>query len=119
MLILTKTADIASLPPGELRRLIQNSVGQLLGQFEPGEFTLEQLCRYLVIVPGEGIEAIDEALEISILDAKHALVFEHINWFEMVIVISDEGFGFTLFLPKQGIDSRLLAMCKALTMKCT
>ena len=41
MLILTKTADIASLPPGELYRHIHRSVDQLLSQFEPGEFTLE------------------------------------------------------------------------------
>ena len=127
MLILTKTADIASLPPGELYRHIHRSVDQLLNQFEPGDFTLEELGRYIVVQPGDTISDINQQLGFNILGNRWngtrwgdpaftpswEIMESHPNYFELVFMQGDSGYGVTVLVGKaEGVDPELLAMCR-------
>ena len=67
MQILRDIQAIQAMPAGELRGLIQQSAEQLLSQFEPGEYALKELGRYLVVEPGDALAAIEEALGFAIL----------------------------------------------------
>lgn len=96
----------------ELRRLIHQSADRLLSQFEPGEYSLEELCFFIVVEPGDTVGEIDDRLGRSILDTRPELVLEHPDWYQLVFVLSDDGFGVEVFVPKTaGVEPDLLALC--------
>ncbi|MBK9440761.1 MAG: hypothetical protein IPN53_05340 [Comamonadaceae bacterium] len=40
------------------------------------------------------------------------ILAEHADWYEMVVIISDDGFGLEVFIPKTVVIPDLLAMCQ-------
>ena len=114
------TGDIDSVADPELRELLQQS----LRDIEP--HTLSELGYFLVIEPGDRIEIIDKQLGFSILGNRWTgtrwgdpaftpsweVLVAHSGWYELVYVLSDDGYGVTVFVPMQGADSELLAMCQ-------
>ncbi|MBK9440717.1 MAG: hypothetical protein IPN53_05120 [Comamonadaceae bacterium] len=66
----------------------------------------------LIVEPGDTIANIDALLRFPILAGRHEFILEHTDWFELVFIISDDGFGITGFLPKTAALPELLAMCQ-------
>jgi len=108
-------SDITKVDDPKLRQLIQQSVEQQLSQFEPGEYSLEELGFYIVVEAGDTISEMDERLGRSILAPRPELVVDHPGYFEAVFILSDDGLGVTIFSPKQDADPQLLAMCQFYT----
>lgn len=107
----------------ELRDLLARRFEQL--GFVEG-YDLGELAHFLVLQPGDTIEALDAALGFSVLTnfvdgtpfgdptfvSSAEWISDHGGWFEMAYVLTDDGFGWIVFVPKvEGIDARLLSMC--------
>ena len=109
MLVLRDRASIAQLQDPELRSLIEQRVVSLV---EFDDYDLDQLVTFLVVEPCDSLEAIDDQLGFQILAGTPELLEEHSRWYEIVFVLSDDGYGIEVFIPKHpGVDPLLLAMC--------
>lgn len=117
---LTATTQIKD---AAIRRLVEQRIDDL-GK-EP--FDLAALGYFLVVEPGDHLDAIDAQLGFPILANRYTSIrfdqpgftpsFEFVEeftfCFEMVFVLDDSGFGIEVFVPKAaGIDSDLLTMCQ-------
>ena len=109
MLVLRDRASIEQLQDPQLRALIDQRV-EALAEFD--DYELHELVTFIVVQPGDSIEAIDEQLGRPILQGTPELLEEHPGYFEIVYVVSDDGFGIEVFIPKHpGVDPQLLSMC--------
>lgn len=86
------------------------------------------VCAYFILLEvGDSLAALNQQLGFSILhnrfDGKHCddpdfipsweILEEHASFYEMVFVLSDDGYGVEVFIPKaEGIDPALLALCR-------
>jgi len=87
----------------------------------------EDLCYFIVMEEGDTAEHLAERLGFSILHSRldplrfdepgfhrsWELLEEHPSCYEMVIVLSDDGVGVEILVPKlPGIDPDLMALCR-------
>ncbi len=116
-LTIGSTADMA------LRSLLERR----FEQFGTSDgYDLGEVVHFLVVQPGDTIEVLDSALGFTVLAnlvdgtpygaadfmPSTEWISDHGGWFEMAFVLSDDGFGWLVFVPKaDGVDLRLLAMC--------
>ena len=123
MRVLRDPADVHALEPGEIRQLIERRIADLTGS---GEYQLDELAFFVVVEPGDAIAAVDAAVGFPVLHNRlsgarfdepsfhpsHEFIEEHSACLEMVFVLSDDGYGVEVFVPKgEGIDADLLTMC--------
>jgi len=111
MLVLRDRESIASLPDLHLRTLIERCVASLR-DFD--DCDMAELVTFIVVEPGDSLHAIDAALGFPILSRPFELLADHLDWYEMVFVLSDDGYGIEVFIPKAGgVDPQLLAITLA------
>ncbi len=65
----------------------------------------------LIVEPGDTMTMLDTLLQFSILATRHEFILEHANWFELVYVLGQDGYGVEVFVPKNADLPALLAMC--------
>ena len=65
----------------------------------------------LIVEAGDSIATLDTQLGFPILSTPREIVEEHAGYFEMVFVISDDGSGMEVFVPKEIDMPELLAVC--------
>jgi len=107
----------------ELRRLLSFRICQLA---ETEGVDVSEIVNFLVVEAGDTSEQIETALGFSPLinfvdqsrygDPGFAPSWEwiedHGGWFELAYVLSDDGFGWIVFVPNvAGVDATLLALC--------
>ena len=122
---LQSTYQISNLA---IRELVQQRINDLGGE----TFDTESIGYFLVIEAGDTIETINEQVGFNVMknrftgirfdDTGFTPSFEFIQEFascyDMVFVLSDDGFGVELFVPKgEGIDPDLIAMCQRYSFK--
>ena len=77
---------------------------------------MEELVFFVVPEPGETVQQLVEALgtDLQTVDGSPLWEFieEHPTCYEFVIVMSDDGFGAEVFIPKTGMDGDLLSLCQ-------
>ncbi len=129
MLSLRDTASIAKAiqPPQEacLRTILNQRIIQLTEDGGGGD--IGELAHFLVVRPGDTPSDVQNELGFSILEnlvdgARYgSLDFEpswewimrHDGWFELVYVLSDDGFGWVVFIEDdQATHVDLLAVCR-------
>ena len=90
---------------------------------EYGGYDLSELVNFIVFELGDTVADLDSALGFPIMANRFDgsrygkygfspswdIFEEHINWFELVYVLSDDGFGVVVFVEKQS-DPELLKM---------
>ncbi len=107
------SAFIQTYPDPAITTLIQQRLSELLADYD---LTMEELVFFVVPEPGETIPQLQEALGTQLLTVDGCplweFIEEHPTCYEFVIVMSDDGFGAEVYLPKTGIDSELLALCQ-------
>ena len=122
MQLIHTAADAAKLTDPALRHLIETTIAAL-SEDEP--FDAAVLGYFLIIEPGDTMAELDAQMGFSILtnrctgirfDApgytQHFEVLdEHAGYFELVFILSDDGYGIEVFVPKRGAAPELLAMC--------
>ena len=105
MQIIHTEEDASTVTDPELRHLISRVYDSVI------EFP-EILCFVLLVEAGDSIPTLDAQLGFSILSTPRDILEEHAGYFEMLFVISDDGSGVEVFVPKTaGIAPDLLAMC--------
>lgn len=104
----------------ELRELLSAHVKRLN---EYGCYDLSELVNFIVFEWGDTVADMDSALGFPIMANRFdggrygeygfspswEVFEEHINWFELVYVLSDDGFGVVVFVEKNS-DPELLKM---------
>lgn len=125
MHVLRDRQSVAKVVDPSLRALIEQRV-EALSEFDDCE--LHELVTFVVVEPSDSVEALDAQLGIHVLvnrldgtrfgesgfTPSFELLEEHAGYFEIVFVLSDDGFGIEVFVPKHpDVDSELLAMCAA------
>jgi hypothetical protein len=123
MQLIHTAADVAKLADPTLRNLIEATIAALSEDYA---YDPEVLGYFLIIEPDDTIAELDAQIGFSILanrwtgirfDApgytQHFEVLdEHAGYFEMLFILSDDGYGIEVFVPKRGVASELLAMCE-------
>ena len=94
------------------------------------ELDAADLCNILVVEGSDTLESLSAQLTFNILcNRLTGIRFDQVGFtpsfefieefpscFDMVFVLSDDGFGVELFVPKEkGINSELIAMCRTFT----
>jgi hypothetical protein len=110
MHVLRDRASIARLEDIDLRTLIEWRIRQIE---ESMPWDAAVLGPFIVAEPGDSIDTLVAATGIvSVTDFE--FVDEHAHYYEAVWIVSDDGYGVDLFIPRQaGIDPNLLALCAA------
>jgi hypothetical protein len=104
----------------ELCELLAAHVGRL-NEYEGCK--LSELINFIVIEQGDIVADLDAELGFPVMTNRFdgcrygepgfspswEVIEEHINWFELVYVLSDDGFGVVVFVPKHA-DPELLKM---------
>jgi hypothetical protein len=117
--------DLSSIADPELRNLVQLRLAQL-SDGEP--YDRDVHGEMIVVDVGDGTDDLESVVGFPVLtnpfDGHHyghpdfvpacEVIEDHGHCHEMVFVLSDEGTGVILFVPKKlGIDPELLSMCAA------
>lgn len=124
MLILREISDAASVADTDLRALIVHRF-ETICEGEP--YDADALGAFLVLQPGDGLEVLAKHLGFSVLTNRYdgtsfgdadfhpsfELIEEHACCFEMVFVLSDDGYGALVWVPKSiELPTELLEMCR-------
>jgi hypothetical protein len=129
MITIRNSADLqhalsAPLHP-QLRQLLLQRMAQLTG--DEDNYDLGELAHFTVVLPGDRLSDVETALGFSVTtnfvdgacfeDPEFTPSWEwlqdHQGWFEMVFVLSNDGFGWVLFVQDDpGVDATLLNLCR-------
>lgn len=124
MFVLRQPSELPQIRNEEIRDLIDRRIDDLC--FD-NDWNSDELGFFIVVEPGDNLDAISEKLGFHILSNRFTgasfgepgftpcfeILEEHPGFFAMLFIISDDGFGIEVFIPKaDGVDSRLLAMCR-------
>ena len=123
MIVLRDPAAAVRIPQPEIRTLAARRF-EMLAQEEP--YDPEVMGYFVVVEPTDSASTLSQQLGSDVLTNRYTgirfdqpdftpsfeILEEHRTCFEIVFVISDDGFGVEVFVPKaEGIDADLLAMC--------
>lgn len=123
MHVIQKESDLDALADPELLDLIRQRITEALEYVD----VFSDLVTFIVVEPEDQMGEINGALSFSVMTNRFTgfpfghpsftphwdVLCEHPGWFEMVFVLSDEGSGVTLFVPKyQAMHPDLLLMCR-------
>jgi len=125
MQIIRDPANLGSIADPELRHLIEKTIRDLSEDYP---YDANVLGYFLIVEPGDSLDAINAQLGFNILcnrwtgirfdqpaySQSFECLDEHAGYYEMVFIISDDGFVIEVFIQKAaGVPDQLLAMCKA------
>jgi hypothetical protein len=110
MLVIPDDRALRNLVDASLKALLKARCEELSEEVDGG---WTALVRFIALEPGDPLPVLDAELGFPILEQPFELIEEHAAWFEIVFVLSDDGAGIEVFVPKHcDIDRRLLALCR-------
>ena len=130
MIVVHSKSDIPRISNVAIRVLVQQRIDALHGD----GFDIADLGYFLIIEPGDTAEAIDAQVGFPILCNRYTGLrwdqpgftpsFEFVEEFEtafdLVFVMSDDGAGVEVLVPKvEGVEPELLAMCRRYALQGT
>lgn len=72
---------------------------------------LGDLANFFIVEPGDSAGTLESALDRNLTNISIDHCLSHIGWFELVSIVSDDGFGNVIFIPKDIADQSLLDFC--------
>lgn len=122
MIVVRDHSTIDQISNPAIRELVQQRINDLGGE----AFDSNELGYFLVVESSDTLEALSAQLGFDLLRNRFTGIpfnatgftpsFEFIEEFpacyDMVFVLDDTGIGIELFVPKEGIDPDLTAMCR-------
>lgn len=79
---------------------------------EYGLDDFSSLIKILVLEPGDALTTVDAEMGFSLLGRHCDVAESHRDWFELTLVLSDDGFGVVIYVPKHAdLDPQLTAYC--------
>lgn len=124
MQIIRDPLEATSIADPELRTLVQKTIAALSEDYP---YDPDVLGYFVIVEPGDSLATINARIGFDILANRWTglrydqpgytqsfeVLDEHAGYFEMVFVLSDDGFGIEVFIPKaDGVDPELLSMCQ-------
>lgn len=124
MLVIKEAAGVVRIEAPEIRVLIESRIAAL-SEEEPYDSGIHGY--FVLWEEGDSLEDLDQVLSFSVLSNRYSgqrygdagftpgfeLVEEHPSCLELVFVLSDDGYGVGVFIPKTAnADPSLLAMCR-------
>ena len=110
-------------PNAEFRHLLSARIESLSDLL--GEFPLSDLMHVMVMETGDTSESLEAALSLPIftnglgLDVSDPAFIPgwevcevHAQWYEITFVLSSDGFGMVVYVPKTCTDATLLDLCE-------
>jgi len=92
----------------ELSRLIRD---QLAAFADFDDVPLGDLVHFFIVESADSASTLELALSRHIEDIPIEYCLSHAEWFEMVTIVSDDGFGGIIFIPRDTDDQKLLDFC--------
>lgn len=98
-------------------KALGSELGELLDRLmkelnEYGGLDISELVYILEIEPNDALKDADAELGFSLLDRPWDVVESHPGWYEITVVLSDDGFGWVVYVPKHAsTDATLLEKC--------
>lgn len=92
----------------ELNRLVHDRLADLAA-FD--DVPLGDLAHFFILEAGDSADTLNLALGRKITDIPIETCISHSEWFELVIIVSDDGFGYVIFIPKTIRDQSLIEFC--------
>lgn len=102
----------AHSPSPTLIPLLQARLDELMPESED---PFQELVHFYVLAPGDNASALKEAPGIDLLTAPIELASAHVDWFELTVILSDDGFGLVIYVPTSTQDAALKHRCIALS----
>ena len=112
-------------PDADLRLLLPARIESLSDLLD--EFPLSDLMHVIVMETGDTAQSLEIALSLPSLnyEAGHGLDLsdpafvpswevceDHAQWYEITFILSSDGFGVVVYVPKTCTDATLLALCE-------
>lgn len=110
-------------PNAELRHLLSARIESLSDLLD--EFPISDLMHVMVMETGDAAQSLEATLSLPIftnglgLDVSDAafvpsweICEAHAHWYEITFVLSSDGFGVVVYVPKTCTDATLLALCE-------
>jgi hypothetical protein len=95
-------------PDPTLRKLISQRIEELTDYTED----LADLIHIFILEPSDTLTTVDVQLGFSLGDRPIDVIESHPGWYELTIVLSDDGFGVVLYVPIcNDTGPQLLALC--------
>ena len=125
VIIVRDLSSIHQIGNTEIRELVQQRIDDLGGE-------AFDVAYFLIVESGDSVEALSAQMGFPVLCNRYTgirydqagftpsfeFVEEFPGCFDVVFVLSDDGFGVELFIPKaEGIDPDLLAMCQTYSVR--
>ena len=123
MIVLRDAAQLPSVTDRGIRALITQRIHELSLDYP---WDANELGPFIVVEPGDQLAALDAELGFSLLTSRingthfgdpafmpcHEILEEQARSYEVVVILDDSGYGFTVFVPKDTeVDQDLLTMC--------
>jgi hypothetical protein len=113
MLLIKDLPSVSRIADSSLRDLLIARARELQPYLDGDD--LSELVTFLVVEPGDSLTAIDEQLGFRLLGdelRRFEIITDHAAWYEIVFILSDDGAGIEVLVPKHiAIDPELLRMC--------
>lgn len=97
--------------PDELRELITGRLSQDIGDHT---YDLADVTHFVVVEPGDTDRDLQRELSFSLRDETYWDLFHaHDGWFEVVAIVGNDGFAFSVLVPDHpDTDPELLRLCR-------
>lgn len=95
-------------PSHEVVRLVEAHLAAL-SVFD--DVPLNELVHFFILEPEDSAPSLEGALDRNIADTLIETCLSHAEWFELIIIVSDDGFGHVVYIPKNIADQSLLEFC--------
>lgn len=116
-MIVIRTAEdmacvLATTPDTQMKELLTAHAERL------ADYDLEDVAEFVIVQPGDTLDAIEEACQLRLVEGDTflspvELITEHALWYEVVWILSDDGFGLVLLVNKaEGTEPQVLAACR-------
>lgn len=100
---------LPSISGTELGAVIGRRVDELS---ECLEFEDPSFLRVIILEPIDALAEINDVLGFSLFERNCDVIERHEEWFELTLVLSDDGAGVIVYIPKSlSVDSSLLSYC--------
>lgn len=87
-------------------------IGRRIQELAEYDEDLSTLIKILLLEPCDALTDVDAELGFSLLDRRCDVAESHRDWFELTLVLSDDGFGAVVYVPKHPeLDPQLRAYC--------
>lgn len=114
MLTITNSAEMAhvlsTMTDTALKRILTDRVEQLA---EYDGYDLGELAHFLIVQPGDTLEAIEVALGFSPIITLPEMITNYGSYYGALFILSDDGFGWELLVPADpAIPTKLRELCR-------